>query len=84
MCLQEDGERNGIPLGAEEEVGSSQNSSDGTQTLVLMDPDGQGNSVIYDMATGIITEQVIDNMNHRTYYCFMVYNDECSVKKTSN
>uniref|UniRef100_A0A8C1MJP0 Zgc:193801 n=1 Tax=Cyprinus carpio TaxID=7962 RepID=A0A8C1MJP0_CYPCA len=54
---KEDGERNGIPLGAEEEVGSSQNSSDGTQTFVLMDPDGQGNSVIYDTATGIITEQ---------------------------
>lgn len=53
---KEDGERNGIPLGAEEEVGSSQNSSDGTQTLVLMDPDGQGNSVIFDTATGIITE----------------------------
>ncbi|XP_067232284.1 uncharacterized protein zgc:193801 [Chanodichthys erythropterus] len=54
---KEDCERNGIPLGAEEEVGSSQNSCDGTQTLVLMDPDGQGNSVIYDTATGIITEQ---------------------------
>jgi len=68
--LKEEGERNGFRLGAEEEVGSSQNSSDGTQTLVLMDPDGQGNSVIYDMATGIITEQVIDNMNHRTHYSF--------------
>uniref|UniRef100_A0A673FL37 Uncharacterized LOC107737862 n=1 Tax=Sinocyclocheilus rhinocerous TaxID=307959 RepID=A0A673FL37_9TELE len=60
--LTEDGERNGIPLGAEEEVGSSQNSSDGTQTLVLMDPDGQGNSVIYDTATGILTEQEAESL----------------------
>ncbi|XP_043077860.1 uncharacterized protein zgc:193801 [Puntigrus tetrazona] len=59
---KEDGERNGIPLGAEEEVGSSQNSSDGTQTLVLMDPDGQGNSVIYDTATGILTEQEAESL----------------------
>ncbi|XP_051536725.1 uncharacterized protein LOC127430743 isoform X2 [Myxocyprinus asiaticus] len=54
---KEDGERNGIPLGAEEEVGSSQHPSDGTQTLVLMDPDGQGSSVIYDTSAGILTEQ---------------------------
>ncbi|XP_051956199.1 uncharacterized protein LOC127625147 [Xyrauchen texanus] len=54
---KEDGERNGFPLGAEEEVGSSQHSSDGTQTLVLMDPDGQGGSVIYDTSTDILTEQ---------------------------
>uniref|UniRef100_A0A8C2CW46 Zgc:193801 n=1 Tax=Cyprinus carpio TaxID=7962 RepID=A0A8C2CW46_CYPCA len=59
---KEDCERNGIPLGAEEEVGSSQNSSDGTQTLVLMDPDGQGNSVIYDTATGILTEQEAESL----------------------
>ncbi|XP_016085072.1 uncharacterized protein [Sinocyclocheilus grahami] len=59
---KEDCERNGIPLGAEEEVGSSQNSSNGTQTLVLVDPDGQGNSVIYDAATGIITEQEAEGL----------------------
>ncbi|XP_026989272.1 uncharacterized protein zgc:193801 isoform X1 [Tachysurus fulvidraco] len=54
---KEDGESNGIPLGAEEEVGSSQPASAGTQTLVLMDPDGNTGNLIYDEATGIITEQ---------------------------
>lgn len=56
--VKEDGESNGIPLGAEEEVGSSQPASAGTQTLVLMDPDGNTGNLIYDEATGIITEQV--------------------------
>ncbi|XP_026989280.1 uncharacterized protein zgc:193801 isoform X3 [Tachysurus fulvidraco] len=55
---KEDGESNGIPLGAEEEVGSSQPASAGTQTLVLMDPDGNTGNLIYDEATGIITEQI--------------------------
>ncbi|XP_056302345.1 uncharacterized protein LOC130214596 [Danio aesculapii] len=59
---KEDVERNGIPLGAEEEVQSSQSSSDGTQTLVLMDPDGQGSSVIYDTTTGILTEQEAESL----------------------
>lgn len=58
---KEDCERTGITLGAEEEVGSSHNS-DGTQTLVLMDPDGQGTSVIYDTATGILTEQEVEGL----------------------
>lgn len=47
-----------MPLGAEEEVGSSQHASGRTQTLVLMDPDGTTGNLIYDEATGIITEQV--------------------------
>lgn len=56
--FKEDGESNGMPLGAEEEVGSSQPASAQTQTLVLMDPDGNTGNLIYDEATGIITEQV--------------------------
>lgn len=47
-----------MPLGAEEEVASSQHASAQTQTLVLMDPDGTTGNLIYDEATGIITEQV--------------------------
>ncbi|XP_072517833.1 uncharacterized protein [Salminus brasiliensis] len=54
---KEDSESNGIPLGAEEEVGSSLHASERTQTLVLMDPDGHTGSLIYDEATGILTEQ---------------------------
>lgn len=56
--VKEDGESNGMPLGAEEEVGSSQHASARTQTLVLMDPDGNTGNLIYDETTGIITEQV--------------------------
>ncbi|XP_026851913.2 uncharacterized protein zgc:193801 [Electrophorus electricus] len=54
---KEEGESNGIPLGAEEEVGSSQHAPEQTQTLVLMDPEGHTGSLIYDEATGILTEQ---------------------------
>ncbi|KAL7844915.1 hypothetical protein SRHO_G00234550 [Serrasalmus rhombeus] len=57
-----DSESNGIPLGAEEEVGSSQHASGQTQTLVLMDPDGHTGSLIYDEATGILTEQSADSL----------------------
>lgn len=56
--VKEESESNGMPLGAEEEVGSSQHTSARTQTLVLMDPDGNTENLIYDEATGIITEQV--------------------------
>ncbi|KAK1803683.1 hypothetical protein P4O66_021094, partial [Electrophorus voltai] len=55
---KEEGESNGIPLGAEEEVGSSQHAPEQTQTLVLMDPEGHTGSLIYDEATGILAEQV--------------------------
>ncbi|XP_030623849.1 uncharacterized protein LOC115807123 [Chanos chanos] len=48
---------NGMSLGAEEEVGSSQHASEQTQTLVLMDPDVQGGNLIYEETTGFITEQ---------------------------
>ncbi|XP_041706644.2 uncharacterized protein LOC121541589 isoform X1 [Coregonus clupeaformis] len=41
---------------AEGEVGPSQHTLDRTQTLVLMDPDGQGGSLIYEEAASIITE----------------------------
>nr|XP_055036456.1 uncharacterized protein zgc:193801 [Misgurnus anguillicaudatus] len=58
---KEECERNGIQLGAEEEVDSSHNAI-GTQTLVLMDPDGQGSSVIYGTATGILTEQGVEGL----------------------
>ncbi|XP_076836100.1 uncharacterized protein LOC143481829 isoform X2 [Brachyhypopomus gauderio] len=54
---KEEGESNGIPLGAEEEVGSSQHAPEQTQTLVLMDPEGHTGSLIYDEATGVFTEQ---------------------------
>ncbi|XP_066502198.1 centromere protein F [Hoplias malabaricus] len=57
---KEDSESNGIPLGAEEEVGSSQHASERTQMLVLMDPDRQTGNLIYDEATGLITEQSLD------------------------
>uniref|UniRef100_A0A3B1J610 Zgc:193801 n=1 Tax=Astyanax mexicanus TaxID=7994 RepID=A0A3B1J610_ASTMX len=62
---KEDGESNGIPLGAEEEVGSSQHASERTQTLVLMDPDGHTGSLIYDEATGILTEQSGESLEKR-------------------
>lgn len=58
VFVKEDGETNGMPLGAEEEVGSSQRTSAQTQTLVLMDPDGSTGNLIYDETTGILTEQV--------------------------
>ncbi|KAM9450657.1 uncharacterized protein Hap1MRO34_021203 isoform 2-T2 [Clarias gariepinus] len=64
---KEDGENNGMPLGAEEEVGSSQHAPAQTQTLVLMDPDGNTGNLIYDEATGIITEQsdeILDLQKH--------------------
>ncbi|KAF7696799.1 uncharacterized protein zgc:193801 isoform X1 [Silurus meridionalis] len=60
---KEDGESNGMPLGAEEEVGSSQHASARTQTLVLMDPDGNTGNLIYDEATGIITEQSEESLD---------------------
>lgn len=58
---KEECERNGVQLGAEEEMDSAHNAI-GTQTLVLMDPDGQGSSVIYDTATGILTEQGVKGL----------------------
>ncbi|XP_041754468.1 uncharacterized protein LOC121582609 isoform X2 [Coregonus clupeaformis] len=48
---------NGILVAAEEEVGLSQHTLDQTQTLVLMDPDGQGGNLIYEEAASIISEQ---------------------------
>ncbi|XP_021457892.2 uncharacterized protein zgc:193801 isoform X1 [Oncorhynchus mykiss] len=48
---------NGILVAAEEEVGPSQHTLDQTQTLVLMDPDGQGGNLIYEEAASIISEQ---------------------------
>ncbi|KAG7477237.1 hypothetical protein MATL_G00092030 [Megalops atlanticus] len=47
---------NGIAVGAEETVGLSQQAT-GQQTLVLMDPDGETGSLIYDTTASIITDQ---------------------------
>ncbi|XP_013983872.1 uncharacterized protein isoform X2 [Salmo salar] len=48
---------NRILVVGEGEVGPSQHTLDRTQTLVLMDPDGQGGNLIYEEAASIIAEQ---------------------------
>uniref|UniRef100_A0A4W5Q8E7 Zgc:193801 n=1 Tax=Hucho hucho TaxID=62062 RepID=A0A4W5Q8E7_9TELE len=48
---------NRILVVAEGEVGPSQHTMDRTQTLVLMDPDGQGGNLNYEEAASIIAEQ---------------------------
>lgn len=49
---------NGFLVASEEEVDPSQHALDRTQTLVLMDPDSQTGSLIYEEAASIIEEQV--------------------------
>jgi hypothetical protein len=58
LWLKDSSVNNGILVAAEEEVGPSQHTLDQTQTLVLMDPDGQGGNLIYEEAASIISEQV--------------------------
>ncbi|TSK72046.1 hypothetical protein Baya_3030 [Bagarius yarrelli] len=60
---KENGESNDMLLGAEDEVDSSQHTPAQTQTLVLMDPDGNTGKLIYDEATGIITEQSEESLD---------------------
>ncbi|XP_062339952.1 uncharacterized protein zgc:193801 [Osmerus eperlanus] len=48
---------NGFLVASEEEVDPSQHALDRTQTLVLMDPDRQTGSLIYEEAASIIEEQ---------------------------
>lgn len=61
LSFKDSSVNNGILVASEEEVGPSQHALDGTQTLVLMDPDGQGGSLIYEEAASIIAEQVTLN-----------------------
>lgn len=52
-------ESNGMPVGAEEEVESTLNGSDHTQTVVLINPDGKPSNLIYDQVTAVVSDQVV-------------------------
>lgn len=49
---------NGMMVGAEETVGPSQQAS-GRETLVLMNPGGENDSLVFEETSSIIAEQVL-------------------------